>query len=170
MKRVILIASMLMGLVVFNLQAQDKSIVQLAVGSEDHTTLVSALKAADLVSALQGDGPFTVFAPTNAAFEALPDGTLDMLLKPENKGKLASILKYHVVSGELNAEAVVSAIKSGYGKAKVETLEGGSLTVKMDGENVVLMDENGGKATVVQTDLMGKNGVIHVIDSVVLPK
>lgn len=150
--------------------AQDKTIVDIAVGSPDHTTLVAAVKAADLVGTLQGAGPFTVFAPVNAAFDKLPAGTVATLLKPENKAMLAGILTYHVVAGNIDSKAVVKAIKKGNGKAELTTVSGGKLWAMMDGKNVVLMDEKGGKSTITAVDLKGSNGVIHVIDTVVLPK
>ena len=150
--------------------AQTKDVVDIAIGSADHTTLVAAVKAADLVTTLKGKGPFTVFAPTNAAFDKLPDGTVATLLKPENKAQLAKILTYHVVPGNLDAAAVVAAIKAGKGKAVVTTVSGGKLTASMDGSKVKLTDENGASAYVTATDLKGSNGVVHVIDSVVLPK
>lgn len=150
--------------------AQTKDVVDIAIGSADHTTLVAAVKAADLVTTLKGKGPFTVFAPTNAAFNKLPAGTVENLLKPENKAQLAKILTYHVVSGNLDAAAVVAAIKSGNGKAVVSTVSGGKLTVTLDKDKVNLTDEAGNSAYVTTTDLKGSNGVIHVIDSVVLPK
>ena len=146
--------------------AQSKTVVDVAVGSKDHTTLVAAVKAAGLVETLSGKGPFTVFAPTNAAFAALPAGTVDTLLKPESKATLAGILTYHVVAGNLDAAAVVKAITAGKGKAVVKTIQGGSLTATLEGKNVVLTDEKGGKATVVATDLKAGNGVVHVIDRV----
>ena len=144
--------------------------VDVAAGSKDHTTCGTAIKAADLVNTLKGKGPFTVFAPTNAAFAKLPAGTLDNLLKPENKAKLAGILTYHVVSGNLDAAKVMSAIKSGQGKAVLTTVAGGKLTASLKNGKVVLTDENGGQATVTATDLKANNGVIHVIDAVLLPK
>jgi uncharacterized surface protein with fasciclin (FAS1) repeats len=150
--------------------AQTKDVVDIAIGSADHTTLVAAVKAADLVTTLKGKGPFTVFAPTNAAFNKLPAGTVENLLKPENKAQLAKILTYHVVSGNLDAAAVVAAIKSGNGKAIVSTVSGGKLTVTLDKDKVKLTDEAGNSAYVTATDLKGSNGVIHVIDTVVLPK
>ena len=150
--------------------AADKDIVEVAMGSEAHTTLVAAIKAADLVGALQGDGPFTVFAPTNQAFDKLPDGTLTTLLKPENKGQLAGILTYHVVPAKLESGDVVQAIKAGNGSAMVETLEGGKLKATTKNGKVYLTDENGNMAQVTTVDLEASNGVIHVIDSVVLPK
>jgi uncharacterized surface protein with fasciclin (FAS1) repeats len=153
----------------FSANAQ-KTIVDVAVGSADHTTLVAAVKAADLVATLQSAGPFTVFAPTNAAFAKLPAGTVATLLKPENKAQLAKVLTYHVVSGSLDASAVIAAIKAGNGTASVTTVSGGKLSVKLSGGKVVITDENGGTATVVAADLKGSNGVVHVIDSVVLPK
>lgn len=144
-------------------------IVEGAMASSDHTTLVAAVKAADLVETLKGEGPFTVFAPTNAAFDALPDGTVDTLLKPENKDKLKSILTYHVVSGNLDSAAVAKAIKDGGGKATLKTVQGGEITASMDGEDVVITDAKGGKAKVTAVDLNQKNGVIHVIDAVLMP-
>jgi len=152
-----------------NANAQ-KTIVDIAVGSKDHTTLVAALKAADLVATLQSAGPFTVFAPTNAAFANLPAGTVETLLKPENKTTLANILTYHVVSGSLNAKAVLEAIKDGGGSVTLKTVSGGSLIASIKEGKVILTDEKGGVSTVVATDLVGSNGVIHVVDSVVLPK
>lgn len=149
---------------------QTKDVVDIAIGSENHTTLVAAVKAADLVATLKGTGPFTVFAPTNGAFNKLPEGTVATLLKPENKAQLAKILTYHVVSGNLDAAAVMGAIKAGKGKAVVTTVSGGTLTATIDGGKVKLTDEKGGSAFVTATDLKGSNGVIHVIDSVVLPK
>lgn len=149
--------------------AQNKTIVDIAVGSPDHTTLVAAVKAADLVGTLSGNGPFTVFAPVNSAFDKLPAGTVPTLLKAENKGMLTKVLTYHVVAGNLDSKAVVKAIKAGNGKAELTTVSGGKLWAMMEGKNVVLMDEKGGKATVTAVDLKGSNGVIHVIDSVVLP-
>lgn len=147
-----------------------KTVVDIAVGSKDHSTLVAAVKAADLVSTLQSAGPFTVFAPTNEAFAKLPAGTVDNLLKAENKASLAKVLTYHVVAGNLDAAAVVKAITDGKGKAVVKTVSGGSMTASLKDGNVILTDENGATATVVATDLKADNGVIHVIDSVVLPK
>lgn len=149
--------------------AQDKNIVDIAVGSSSHTTLVAAVKAADLVGTLQGAGPFTVFAPVNGAFDKLPAGTVATLLKPENKAMLAKILTYHVVAGNIDSGAVVKAIKKGNGKAELTTVSGGKLWAMMDGKNVVLMDEKGGKSIVTAVDLKGSNGVIHVLDSVLLP-
>ncbi len=145
-------------------------IVGVAAGSKDHTTLVAAVKAADLVATLQSKGPFTVFAPTNSAFAKLPAGTVDNLLKPENKAILASILTYHVVAGKLDAAAVIAAIKTGKGKAVLTTVNGGKLMASLKGANVILTDEKGGTATVIATDLKATNGVVHVIDTVVMPK
>lgn len=149
--------------------AQSKDIVDIAVGSADHTTLVAAVQAAGLVDTLKSKGPFTVFAPTNSAFAALPAGTVDTLLKPENKALLTKILTYHVVAGNLDAKAVLKAIKKGKGKAVLTTVAGGKLTASLDGGSVILTDEKGGKSKVVVTDLKGSNGVIHVIDTVVMP-
>nr|WP_294994371.1 fasciclin domain-containing protein [uncultured Sediminibacterium sp.] len=147
-----------------------KTVVDVAVGSKDHSTLVAAVKAAGLVETLQGAGPFTVFAPVNQAFSKLPAGTVENLLKPENKAQLAKILTYHVVAGNLDAAAVVKAITDGGGKAVVKTVSGGTLTASISNGKVILTDENGGTATVTATDLKAGNGVIHVIDGVVLPK
>ncbi|GAB2662220.1 fasciclin domain-containing protein [Flavihumibacter cheonanensis] len=155
---------------IFSVNAQSKDIVGVAAGSADHSTLVAAVKAADLVGTLQGAGPFTVFAPTNAAFGKLPSGTVDGLLKPEAKPALTKILTYHVVAGKLDAAAVVKAIQAGGGKAVLSTVSGGKLTASLDGGKVKLTDENGGTSWVTATDLKATNGVIHVIDSVVLPK
>lgn len=147
-----------------------KNIVENAVNSKDHTTLVAAVKAADLVETLQSEGPFTVFAPTNSAFEKLPKGTVETLLMPENKAKLQSILTYHVVAGKQSAAQIMKDIKKGNGKASYKTVSGGTLTAMMKEKKVMIMDENGGMATVTITDVNQSNGVIHVIDSVVLPK
>ncbi|MDP2234834.1 MAG: fasciclin domain-containing protein [Bacteroidales bacterium] len=150
--------------------SQKKDVVDVAISSTDHTTLVAAVTAADLVTVLKGTGPFTVFAPTNAAFAKLPAGTVESLLKPENKAQLSKILTYHVVSGNLDAAAVVAAIKEGKGKVELTTVSGGKLVASMDNGKVKLTDEAGNAAYVTATDLKGSNGVIHVIDGVVLPK
>ncbi len=155
---------------VFNTVSAQKTVVDIAVGSKAHTTLVAAVKAAGLVETLQSAGPFTVFAPTNDAFAKLPAGTVESLLKPENKAKLTKILTYHVVAGNLDAAAVIAAIKAGKGKAAVKTVSGGTLTASLKNGKVILTDENGGVATVVAADLKAGNGVVHVIDTVVLPK
>ena len=147
-----------------------KTVVDIAVGSKDHSTLVAAVKAASLVETLQSAGPFTVFAPTNAAFAKLPAGTVETLLKAENKATLAKILTYHVVAGSLNAAAVLKAIKDGGGSVTLKTVSGGSLVASIKAGKVILTDEKGGVATVVATDLSANNGLIHVIDTVVLPK
>ena len=153
----------------FAAQAQ-KTIVDIAVGSKEHTTLVAGLTAADLVTTLQSAGPFTVFAPTNAAFSKLPAGTLETLLKPENKATLTKILTYHVVAGSFNAAAVVKAIKDNGGSLSLITVSGNKLVASIKQGKVTLTDENGNSATVVAADLTATNGVIHVIDAVVLPK
>lgn len=148
----------------------DQDVVDIAISSKDHTTLVAAVQAAGLVETLKGDGPFTIFAPTNTAFKALPEGTVPTLLQPENKATLTSILTYHVVAGNLDSKAVVAAIKANNGKATVTTLQGGTLTAMIKDKNVVLVDEQGNEAVVTAVDLKGSNGVIHVIDKVVMPK
>ncbi len=148
-----------------------KNIVENAINSKDHTTLVAAVKAAGLVDALQAEGPFTVFAPTNAAFSMLPAGTVDNLLKPENKGQLQGVLTYHVVSGKWNAAQLKKMIKENNGKATITTLQGGKLYASLDDKGGVwIWDENGGKAMVSIADVHQKNGVIHVVDHVLLPK
>ena len=147
-----------------------KDIVDNASQSKDHTTLVAAVKAAGLVDTLKGTGPFTVFAPTNAAFEKLPAGTVDTLLKPESKADLSGILTYHVVAGKLDAAAVAKAIKDGNGKATLKTVNGAEITASMEGNSVIITDAKGGKATVTIADVMQSNGVIHVIDTVLMPK
>ncbi len=147
-----------------------KDIIDNAVNSKDHTTLVAAVKAAGLVVTLKSAGPFTVFAPVNAAFAALPAGTVETLLKPENKSMLTGILTYHVVSGKMDAAALTQAINAGGGKATLKTVAGGNLTAMAAGGKVMLMDEKGGTATVTIADVYQSNGVIHVIDKVMLPK
>ena len=147
-----------------------KDIIDNAVNSKDHTTLVAAVKAAGLVETLKGPGPFTVFAPTNAAFAALPAGTVDTLLKPENKGQLTGILTYHVVAGKMDAAMLTKAIADGGGKAMLKTVAGGNLTATAAGGKVMVMDEKGGSATVTIANVIPSNGVIHVIDKVLLPK
>jgi uncharacterized surface protein with fasciclin (FAS1) repeats len=167
MKKAFVILFSFLSTAVFS---QTKDVVDIAIGSKDHTTLVAAVKAADLVATLKGKGPFTVFAPTNAAFEKLPEGTVASLLKPENKAQLTKILTYHVVSGNLNAAAVIAAIKKGKGKAVLTTISGGKLIGTLEGNKVKLTDESGNSVYVIATDLKGSNGVVHVIDGVVLPK
>jgi uncharacterized surface protein with fasciclin (FAS1) repeats len=147
-----------------------KNIIENAVNSKDHTTLVAAVKAADLVETLQGKGPFTVFAPTNAAFDKLPKGTVETLLKPENKKMLQTILTYHVVAGKMNASDIAKAIKAGKGKATLKTVSGGTLTAWMKGKKLYITDEKGGMSEVTIADVNQSNGVIHVVDTVLLPK
>ncbi|PZX92629.1 fasciclin domain-containing protein [Flavobacterium aquariorum] len=147
-----------------------KNIIENAVNSKDHTTLVAAVKAAGLVETLQSTGPFTVFAPTNAAFDKLPKGTVENLLKPESLKTLQTILTYHVVAGRMNAADIANAIKEGNGKAMLKTVSGGTLTAWMQGKDLYITDENGTKAKVTIADVNQSNGVIHVIDTVVLPK
>jgi uncharacterized surface protein with fasciclin (FAS1) repeats len=147
-----------------------KNIVENAVNSKDHTTLVAAVKAAELVDVLQSDGPFTVFAPVNSAFDKLPEGTVESLLMPENKEQLQGVLTYHVVAGDLKAADIVAAIKKGKGTATFKTVNGGELWAMMDGKNVKIKDASGNVATVSIVDVNQSNGVIHVIDTVLLPK
>ena len=147
-----------------------KDIIDNAVNSKDHTTLVAAVKAAGLVDTLKGTGPFTVFAPTNAAFSALPAGTVDTLLKPESKPALSKVLTYHVVAGKMDAAALTKAIMAGGGKATLKTVSGGTLTATAAGGSVMVMDESGGTAKVTIADVVQSNGVIHVVDKVLLPK
>jgi uncharacterized surface protein with fasciclin (FAS1) repeats len=148
----------------------NKDIIDNAVNSKDHTTLVAAVKAAGLVDTLKGAGPFTVFAPTNAAFDKLPAGTVDTLVKPESKATLTKILTFHVVPGKQDAATIAKAIETGSGKATFKTVQGGTLTASMDGSSVVLTDEKGGKSKVTTADVMQSNGVIHVVDTVLMPK
>ncbi|MBB5623595.1 fasciclin domain-containing protein [Pedobacter cryoconitis] len=147
-----------------------KDIIDNAVNSKDHTTLVAAVKAAGLVETLKGAGPFTVFAPTNEAFDKLPKGTVATLVKPENKATLTKILTYHVVAGKMDSKAIAAAIKKGKGKAELTTVEGGKLWAWMEGKKLVLKDEKGGMSTVTIADVYQKNGVIHVVNSVLMPK
>ena len=147
-----------------------KDIVDNAVNSKDHTTLVAAVKAAGLVTTLEGKGPFTVFAPTNEAFAALPAGTVDTLLKPENKGQLTKVLTYHVVAGKMDAAALTKAIDAGGGKATLTAVSGGTLTATKSGNAIMVGDESGGMAKVTIPDVVQSNGVIHVVDKVLLPK
>ena len=147
----------------------NRTIVADAVNSADHTTLVAAVKAAGLVDTLNGAGPFTVFAPTNAAFAALPAGAVDSLLLPQNKAMLQSVLTYHVVPGRVTASDLMRQIRAGGGSARLKTVQGGTLTAQMSGSNVILVDAKGGAATVTQADVMQSNGVIHVTNAVSLP-
>ena len=146
-----------------------KNIIENAVNSKDHTTLVAAVKAAGLVETLQSAGPFTVFAPTDAAFGKLPAGTVETLVKPENKATLTKILTYHVVAGKMDGAAIKAAIKAGKGTATFKTVSGGTLKAMMKGKKLMLMDEKGGTSTVTIKDVYQSNGVIHVIDTVVMP-
>ncbi len=146
-----------------------KNIVQNAVNSADHTTLVAAVKAAGLVETLQTAGPFTVFAPTNAAFNKLPEGTVSTLVMPENKSTLTKILTYHVVSGRLDAKAIAQLIKEGNGSTMLKTVSGGTLKATMKGKKLMLTDEKGGMSEVTISDVYQSNGVIHVVNTVLLP-
>ena len=147
-----------------------KNIIENAVNSKDHTTLVAAVKAASLVETLSSAGPFTVFAPTNEAFDKLPAGTVETLVKPENKGTLTTILTYHVVAGKLSAANIIAKIKAGNGKAIMKTVQGGTLTASLKGKSVILTDEKGGMSKVTIANVNQSNGVIHVIDTVLMPK
>ena len=182
MKSLILTCAIVIALFTTNTFAQNvmvgsadmyptKDIVDNAVNSKDHTTLVAAVKAAGLVETLKSKGPFTVFAPTNDAFENLPAGTVETVLKPENKKMLTGILTYHVISGKYTFNDVAAAIKKGKGKVSMKTVAGGELTFKMNGaHNITVTDEKGGTANIVVYDINQKNGVIHSIDKVLMPK
>lgn len=170
---------LLMGAISFNtvfanedklVKSEEPTIVGVAAGNENFTTLVAAVKAADLVATLNSEGPFTVFAPVNDAFDKLPEGTVATLLKPENKATLTAVLTYHVVAGKFMAADVLAAIKKNKGSFKITTVQGGVLTASLKGGKVVLTDEKGGMSTVVLTDVGASNGVIHAIDTVVMPK
>jgi uncharacterized surface protein with fasciclin (FAS1) repeats len=146
-----------------------KNIVENAINSPIHKTLVAAVKAAGLVDTLESPGPFTVFAPTDAAFAKLPAGTVDNLVKPENKATLTKILTYHVVAGKVSAKDIADGIKAGGGKFEMTTVEGGKLTASMEGKKIILTDEKGGKATITTANVFQSNGVIHVVDTVLMP-
>jgi uncharacterized surface protein with fasciclin (FAS1) repeats len=147
-----------------------RNIIENALNSKDHTTLVAAVKAADLVETLQGEGPFTVFAPVNKAFDKLPKGTVEKLLKPENKATLTAVLTYHVIPGKISAADFVAAVKKGGGEAMYKTVEGEELTMRQDGRRLEIIDAKGDKSFVTIADVNQKNGVIHVVDTVLLPK
>lgn len=151
------------------IEEQTPNIVGVAAGNENFSTLVAAVKAAGLVETLSGEGPFTVFAPVNAAFEKLPEGTVDGLLKPENKDTLTAILTYHVVAGNVKAADVVKAIEDNNASFAITTVQGGTLTASLDGDKVILTDAKGDTSTIVLTDVAASNGVIHAIDTVVMP-
>lgn len=181
MKKLFLSSAVAFGLVVCVASATDpmvggaamsptNDIIDNASQSKDHTTLVTAVKAADLVTTLKGPGPFTVFAPTNAAFSALPDGTVDTLLRPANKTQLSGLLKYHVVPRKIDSKALLAAIKEGDGNAELPTVAGGKLMASMSGDSVIVTDEMGGKATVTIADVQQSNGMIHVVDKVLMPE
>lgn len=169
MKKIALTLTLVVA-TVFSTTTQAQTVADVAVSNDNFTTLVAALKAADLVTALQGDGPFTVFAPTNDAFAKVDEATLKSLLEPKNKEALANILTYHVVSGKLTATDVVAALKAGKGKVELKALNGQTLTVIQKDDKIWLQDQNGNYSEIVTTDVMGSNGVIHVINSVVMPK
>ena len=170
MKKLVLILTVAVTVAFSQSTTAQGTIVDVAVGNEDFSTLVTALKAADLVSALQGAGPFTVFAPKNSAFEKIDSNTLASLLEANNQEALANILTYHVVAGKLTAKDVVAALKKGNGKVELKALNGQVLTVMQKDGKIWLMDVNGNYSEIVATDVMGSNGVIHVIDTVVMPK
>ena len=155
---------------VVEVEQSEPNIVEVAVGNENFSTLVAAVTAADLVGTLSSEGPFTVFAPTNDAFSKLPEGTVESLLKPENKEMLTSILTYHVVSGKFEAAAVIDAINNNNGSFEVQTVQGGTITLSLNDGKVILKDANGGMSTVVIADVAASNGVIHALDTVVMPK
>jgi uncharacterized surface protein with fasciclin (FAS1) repeats len=163
------VASIASGPVLADNHGGAKTIVETATASPDFSTLVAAVKAAGLVETLNGEGPFTVFAPTNAAFEKLPEGTVETLLKPENKDQLVAVLTYHVVPGDVMSGQLVEMIKGADGKAMVKTVQGENLTAMVDGDAVKIMDGQGNAATVTGVDMDQSNGVIHVIDTVLLP-
>ncbi len=172
MKKLLMLLALICGMSALAI-AQDNAtpdVVDIAISSADHSTLVAAVQAAGLVETLKGEGPFTIFAPVNSAFDKLPEGTVATLLQPENKATLAKILTYHVVAGRLDSAAVVAALQAGGGKTSVTTVSGGTLNVLLEDGRVFLQDENGNKAAITAVDLNGSNGVIHVIDTVVLPK
>ena len=169
MKKLILILTITMTFALSNYATAQETIVDVAVGNEDFSTLVTALKAADLVGALQGDGPFTVFAPTNDAFAKIDSKVLSSLLEVENKKALSNILTYHVVSGKLTATDVVAALKKGNGNVELKALNGQVLTVMQNDNKIWLKDSKGNYSEIVATDVMGSNGVIHVINTVVMP-
>ncbi len=170
MKKLVFILTTFMALTFNQNSTAQGTIVDVAVGNENFSTLVAALKAADLVSALQADGPFTVFAPTNDAFAKIDSATLTSLLEPKNQKALANILTFHVVSGKLTATDVVAALKKGKGNVELKALNGQILTVLQKDGKIWLKDQAGNYSEITATDIMGSNGVIHVIDSVVMPK
>jgi len=170
MKKVFFILTALIVLTFSQMASAQKSIVDIASGNEDFSTLVTALEAADLIGALQGDGPFTIFAPANSAFAKIDADTLGDLLKPENKEALSNILTYHVVSGQLNATDVLTALKDGKGKTELKTLNEQMLVIIQKDGKIWLQSDNGNYSEIVKTDVIGSNGVIHVIDTVVMPK
>ena len=169
MKKITLLFTFIL-VVLFNTNLKAQTVVDAAVSNENFSTLVAALTAADLVTALQGDGPFTVFAPTNDAFAKIDSATLSSLLEPKNKEALSNILTYHVVSGKLTATEVVAALKAGNGKVELKALNGQTITVLQKDGKIWLQDQNSNYSEIVTTDVMGSNGVIHVINTVVMPK
>ncbi len=170
MKKLILILTITMSVVFSKNVTAQETIVEVAIGNEDFSTLVTALKAADLVSALQGDGPFTVFAPTNDAFAKIDAETLNSLLEEKNQKALANTLTYHVISGKISATDVVAALKKGNGTVELTALNGQVLSVMDKDGKIWLKDSNGNFSEIIATDVMGSNGVIHVINTVVMPK
>ncbi len=170
MKKLVVILTITMTIALSNKATAQETIVDVAVGNENFSTLVTALKAADLVGALQGDGPFTVFAPTNDAFAKIDSETLNFLLEAKNQKALANILTYHVVSGKLTATDVVAALKKGDGMVELKALNGQVLTVLQKDGKIWLKDTKGNYSEITATDIMGNNGVIHVINSVAMPK
>jgi uncharacterized surface protein with fasciclin (FAS1) repeats len=169
MKKLVLILTITMSVAFSKNVTAQETIVEIAIGNEDFSTLVTALKAADLVGALQGDGPFTVFAPTNEAFAKIDTETLSALLEVKNQKALANILTYHVISGKITATDVVAALKKGKGMVELKALNGQVLTVMQKDEKIWLKDTKGNYSEIIATDIMGSNGVIHVISTVVTP-
>lgn len=169
-KSLIILCSLFLLSSTLTANAQKKSVVEIAASNNDFTTLVAAVKAAGLVDALSGEGPFTIFAPTNAAFNKIDEITLNSLLERNNRRKLANILKYHVVANDIRAKDVVSSLKVGNGATEIEMLNGQSLKIIQKDGKIWLRDRNGNYSQIIKTDIVGKNGVIHVIDAVVMPK
>lgn len=170
MKKITIIATVALMSFATSTYAQAKTIVGVASGNENFSTLVTAVQAADLVETLNGEGPFTVFAPTNEAFDKLPEGTVAGLLKPESKDALTGVLTYHVVAGEYDAQSVIKAIEDNNGNFQAKTVQGGEIVLSISDGNVLLTDEKGNTSTVIMADVDASNGIIHAIDNVVMPE